>query len=147
MNKTATKRIVEAFTNAISANDIAAMALLMSDDHAFIDSRERRVAGRDACVEGWERWFEGNPGYANIVQSIVVRGDEAFVTGIIAGAGDRQSTHALWRVRCGGGKVVEWQIYHTGAGEGAYFAPNGFPSNDDEFPYLDSLRDSSPLTA
>ncbi len=115
MTKDATSKVVSAFNRAISANDIAAMSALMSDDHALIDSHERRMEGRARCLDQWQRVFADSPGYAQTIDSLVVRDQQVYLTGKVFDVRDfGRAGHVLWRALCRDGQVAEWQVYRSG---------------------------------
>ena len=69
------------------------------------------MGGRDQCLDQWRRLFAENPGYSHTVDSLVVRGDQVYLSGDIVNAGGGSDEHALWRAGLQGGKIAEWQVY------------------------------------
>ena len=100
------------FNEAINRRDLAALAKLMTDDHAFIDSSGEVFAGKGEVLRAWDGFFAAFPDYRN------TWADVSTIGGIVVAIGRSVcSTEAaldgpaLWAARTEGGRVSEWRVY------------------------------------
>lgn len=121
---TAEAAATRAFIDAINRHDLAALAALMPDDHAFIDSEGGRTAGRDTMLAAWPRYFAMFPDYRIVVERVVAQGNVVVVlgswSGTFAGADGPTPERAVggpaaWSATVRAGKIHVWQVYadHT----------------------------------
>jgi 8-oxo-dGTP diphosphatase len=104
-------RLVRLFNDRIGARDIAGLAALMTDDHAFVDSAGAAVEGRPACVDAWRGFFDAFPDYRNVFASVTARGDEVVATGHSLCAEPALAGRALWQASVRSGRVARWRVY------------------------------------
>lgn len=99
-----------AFHDAINARDIEALAGLMTSGHRFIDSAGTVLAGRDACMNAWRRFFAAFPDYRNEVSVIATDGPTVALAGRSHCSDRRLDGPALWRAVVDEGRLTEWQV-------------------------------------
>lgn len=111
---------VNAFMEAINRHDLAAMSVLMAEDHTFVDSGGTTVSGRDTMITGWEEYFRMFPDYENRVEKMLA--DENVVAAFGSASGtyngkrglveeNRVTMPAAWKAIVENGKVKHWQVY------------------------------------
>jgi hypothetical protein len=109
------KALVARFVAATNAHDIAAMRELVSDDFTYIDSWREGVSGRDTVMLGVERLFAADPGFRIEVESVSFADPFVLMRGwansSVPAFGRRR---AVWRARCEGGSISEWQSWAEG---------------------------------
>lgn len=109
-----------AFAEAISRQDVAALAELMTEQHRFIDSLGNVVEGREKMRAGWAGYFRMVPDYTVTIEetysvrSVVVMVGSA--QGTYAPDGkllpeNRWRTPAAFRAVTEDGKVAEWRVF------------------------------------
>lgn len=112
--------VVAAFIAAINRHDTAALAGLMSEDHAFIDPQGRRVSGREEMITGWKAYFAMFPDYEILVDRTLTDKGAVAVFGSVSGTyngkrglvpKNRISMPAAWKADVADGKVKLWQVY------------------------------------
>jgi limonene-1,2-epoxide hydrolase len=112
--------VVAAFIAAINRHALAAISDLMAENHAFVDSRDRIVSGREEMITAWKAYFCMFPDYEIRVESMLAD------NGIVAIFGSTSGTYngkrglvpenrivmpAAWRACVEDGKVKLWQVY------------------------------------
>lgn len=103
--------VVQAFNDAITARDLAALTALMTEDHRFVDGEGHTVEGRAACTEAWRGFFESFPDYRNVFEDV-----EEVSPGVVEVAGRSvcatPELHgpAHWHVEVRGDEVSLWQV-------------------------------------
>ena len=103
--------VAMAFNERINARDLAGLAALMADDHAFVDSAGSRVDGKAACVEAWRGFFAAFPDYRNIFDTTAADGDVVTITGRSECSVPELAGPARWQARVRAGTVTEWRVY------------------------------------
>ena len=112
--------VVEAFIAAINRRSPAEIAELMTEDHAFVDSRGRVESGREHMTAGWDGYFRLFPDYRIVAESLLADGPLVAVFGSASGtysgrrgpvAENRIEMPAAWRAVVENGKVSRWQVY------------------------------------
>ena len=103
--------VVAAFNDAINRADLVALAALMTDGHAFIDSAGGRVAGKAACLAAWRGFFAAFPDYCNTFERVVTKGDIVVIAGRSRCSDPRLDGPALWRALVQGALIGEWRVY------------------------------------
>jgi ketosteroid isomerase-like protein len=99
------------FNDSINGRDIDGLAVLMTEDHRFVDSEGGVVAGRDSCVGAWEGFFAAFPDYRNVFTSITAAADVVTVVGYSVCATPELAGPALWRAQIRADLVAEWRVY------------------------------------
>jgi len=111
VDRYAPRVVVEKFSDAINARDLAALAALMTDDHRFIDTAGNTIVGRSACVAAWRDFFAAFPDYRNELTELRAEGDVVVARGRSACSVHQLDGPALWRARINAGLVREWRVY------------------------------------
>jgi hypothetical protein len=70
-----------AFNEAITRRDADALAVMMTEDHSFVDSANKVIAGRDPVLRAWRGFFEAYPDYRNAWSDIRSRHGLLIATG------------------------------------------------------------------
>jgi limonene-1,2-epoxide hydrolase len=112
--------VIAAFIAAINRHDVAALADLMSEDHAFIDSLGGRVSGRKEMVAGWKAYFAMFPDFEILVDTTLADNGTVAIFGLVSGTyngkrglipKNRIAMPAAWKANVADGKVIRWQVY------------------------------------
>jgi len=112
--------VAQSFANAISSRSIEQMALLMTEDHVFIDSLGMRMEGKELVTKAFAAYFRMVPDYAIEIQEVFSNGSVVAMIGSAHGmyspdgmlaADNAWSTPAAWRVVVQDGLVAEWRVY------------------------------------
>jgi uncharacterized protein (TIGR02246 family) len=112
--------IAQFFANAISSRSIERMAMLMTEDHVFIDSLGTRMEGKERVAKAFAAYFRMVPDYAIDVQEVFSNGSVVAMIGSAHGTyspdgslppENAWSTPAAWRVVVQDGLVAEWRVY------------------------------------
>jgi len=107
---------IQAFVDAINAQDVESLANLMSDDHVFIDAHGNEVRGPEKMTAGWRGYFEWFPDYYIEVSDVFENGDRFAMFGF-AGGSFKGKPEASWRVPAAwktsvkDGRVTLWQVF------------------------------------
>ena len=104
--------VMQAFNEAITAQDVEALAALMSDDHRFVDAAGGTVEGKPACLEAWRGFFGAYPDYRNHFD--VVAEEQP---GLVHATGSSTCSNepalvgdAHWWATVRDGLVTEWRV-------------------------------------
>jgi ketosteroid isomerase-like protein len=101
-----------AFNEAINRRDLSALEELMTDDHAFIDSADGAVTGKQAVLRAWEGFFEAFPDYRNEWSAVMPKGGAIVATGrSVCSNEPALDGPAIWTAETRDGKVSEWRVY------------------------------------
>jgi ketosteroid isomerase-like protein len=120
----APESIAHAFAQAVSRQDAAALAELMTESHRFIDSLGNVVEGRDKMRAGWAGYFRMVPDYSISIDEIYSDGAIVVMVGSAQGTyapngalrpgkqeEDHWQTPAVFRAVIEDSKVAEWRVY------------------------------------
>jgi ketosteroid isomerase-like protein len=108
------------FVEAINAKDLQGIAILVTDDHRFVDSLGAVVVGAEKMREGWEVYFQLVPDYRVEVRETHCNGQVVVLLGAARGtytpdgtlrAENAWETPGAWRALVRGDRVAEWQVY------------------------------------
>lgn len=114
------EEVAREFVEAINGRNVEEIALLMTEDHVFIDSLGTRVTGRQQMKAGWSGYFGMVPDYSITVEETLTSGQVVVMLGTAQGtystggalkAENKWRTPAAWRVRVEGSLVAEWRVY------------------------------------
>ena len=105
------KLVAVAFNDSINHHDLAGLAVLMTDDHTFVDTEGGVVAGKRDCLDAWRGFFESFPDYRNVFTSFAVRGDLVTIVGHSVCADPRLAGPALWTATIRNSQVAEWRVH------------------------------------
>ena len=101
-----------AFNEAINQRDLDALDGLMTDDHTFIDSDGKVLAGRQRVLEAWRGFFETFPDYRNEWSRVIPMGGTVIAVGrSVCSTEPALDGPAIWTARTADGKVSEWRVY------------------------------------
>ena len=112
--------VVREFVACINRHDPDAIAVLMTDDHVFVDGRGNRVAGHEVMRDGWRQYLSVVPDYCIVAEQDFCAGDTVALFGVASGTyapddvlrpGNSWSVPAAWRAVVRDGKVAVWQVY------------------------------------
>jgi len=113
-------QVAQAFVERINASDVDGLAVLMTEDHRFVDSLGNVVAGREAMKKGWVGYFGMVPDYRLSIDEWLSEGPVVVMLGTANGTyvpdGARKperrwSTPAAIRAAIDGDLVAEWRVY------------------------------------
>jgi ketosteroid isomerase-like protein len=99
------------FNEHINNCDLDGLAILMTDDHAFIDTAAHAIRGKAACLEAWRGFFKAFPDYRNVFDSLVVENTTVVVVGRSSCSDVRLDGPALWVAKASDDKLAEWRVY------------------------------------
>ena len=99
------------FNAAINSACISDLALLMSEDHCFIDSAGASLAGREPCLDAWKQFFAAFPDYRNVFIEMKANGAEVAVRGHSVCSTAELDGPALWSAHVRDGLVTQWRVY------------------------------------
>ncbi len=105
------RHVVERFNDCIGAGDLDGLAILMTADHAFIDSAGETWRGRDECLRTWSGFFEAFPGYHNVFTGAESSNELVVLRGYSVCAEPALDGPAIWSAQVRGGKVAEWRVH------------------------------------
>jgi ketosteroid isomerase-like protein len=116
------KETVVAFVDAINSHDVNRLAVLMTDDHRFIDAHGNEVVGKEKMSAGWGGYFEWFPDYRIEVTEIFEgtlsqEGNQTFAMFGFAGGSFKGKTGAAWRLPAAWKAIVKeghvslWQVF------------------------------------
>jgi ketosteroid isomerase-like protein len=101
-----------AFNDAINRRDLESLAGLMTDDHAFIDSDDTVLAGKEQVLGAWEGFFAAFPDYRNDWVEVTAIGGLVIALGrSVCSTEPALDGPAIWAARVADAKVSEWRIY------------------------------------
>ena len=105
--------VAHAFTGAINRQNPDELAMLMTEDHLFVDSLGNRVQGREAMRAGWRGYFSLVPDYTITVEETYAAGGIVVMLGMAQGTtnGGRWQTPATWRADIRGSQIASWRVY------------------------------------
>ena len=102
--------VVRQFNESINGRDLGGLGALMTDDHAFVDSADNTVYGKENVLQAWRGFFESFPDYRNTFQEMSPNGDVVVVVGYSTCADERLRGPAIWTAKVIDGKVAEWRV-------------------------------------
>jgi ketosteroid isomerase-like protein len=114
------KNIFYDFIHAINEHDIDKICLLMSNDHAFIDSQGNEVTGKDKMKDGWIGYFNLFPDYTIEITDIFANSNTyaafGFASGTYKGLKSIKNKNnwklpASWKAIIENDKIKLWQVY------------------------------------
>jgi hypothetical protein len=110
------KSTIFAFIDRINARDVEGLALLMSDDHTFVDAHGNQVSGKDKMIAGWRGYFEWFPDYYIEVTEVFEDREQLALFGFAGGSfknkeGENWRLPAAWKATVKDGRVTLWQVF------------------------------------
>jgi len=114
------ENVIKKFVEAINRHDIEAIYKLMAEDHKFIDSMGREVAGRDEMKKSWIAFFKIVPDYHINISEFFSSDNKLVLLGSASGTytadgnlkqENQWKTQAAWRAVVEGDKIYEWKVF------------------------------------
>jgi ketosteroid isomerase-like protein len=106
------QRTVIAFNEAINRRDLEALRALMTDDHRFVDSDDKALAGKKDVLTAWQGFFAAFPDYRNEWSHVIpARGRVIAVGRSVCSAEPALDGPAIWTASTVGDKVSEWRVH------------------------------------
>ena len=112
--------VAYAFVDAINSGDPNRLALLMTDNHTFVDADGSEHSGREDMRLGWAHYYSMVPDFRIDVTHDSSRDNVVALFGFAEGTfvqegvlkpENRWQVHAAWRVVVEGDRVAVWQLY------------------------------------
>jgi ketosteroid isomerase-like protein len=112
--------VARTFVDRINARDVDGLAALMTDDHRFVDSLGRVMAGREVMRAGWAGYFQMVSDYTLEPAEWFTDGQVVVLVGTaggtyspdgVGGHDGRWQTPAACRAVIRDGRVAEWSVY------------------------------------
>jgi ketosteroid isomerase-like protein len=107
--------LVIQFNECINRRDADGLAALMTSDHAFIDTADHVVSGREKVVGVWKGFFKAFPDYRNVFETFACKGDCVTVAGRSTCSDERLDGPAIWTAKIRDNQVAEWRVYEDSA--------------------------------
>jgi ketosteroid isomerase-like protein len=105
------QNIVLQFNECINRRDLQGLAILMTDDHTFIDKANQAVQGKEHVVAAWQGFFALFPDYQNIFERVESRNSLVAISGHSTCSEKLLDGPALWTAKLKDEKVAEWRVY------------------------------------
>ena len=105
------RALTVAFNDHINNRDLAGLAILMTDDHTFIDTAGHAIRGKPACLDAWRGFFTSFPDYRNVFDRLVLEDTRVVVVGRSSCSDVRLDGPALWVAKASDDKIAEWRVY------------------------------------
>ena len=99
------------FNECISGQDLHGLALLMTEDHTFIDREGTIHQPKQVMIEGWTRFFRMYPHYRNTFVQLGSRDNLAIILGYAYWSADNPHDPAIWTATIVDDLIQEWHIY------------------------------------
>jgi ketosteroid isomerase-like protein len=113
-------RIALDFIRAINEHDLERLCSLMTDDHAFVDSQDNKVIGREEMCRVWKEYFSWFPDYHIEINDVLEKQDVVVITGFANGTWKNLKSEvkdssfivpAAFKVIIKDSKVELWQVF------------------------------------
>jgi ketosteroid isomerase-like protein len=104
------------FNEKINQRDLEGLAVLMTDDHTFIDNSGEVTKGKDAMKGVWRDFFEKYPDYRNIFTSVIIRDGVVVMVGYSTCSYKPLDGPNVWTAKVRDGHVSEWRVYFLDRG-------------------------------
>jgi hypothetical protein len=108
------REVAGRFVAAVNAHDLAALGDLMTDDFAYIDSWREGIVGRDKVLAAVGVLFATDPDFGIEVERTSFRAPHVMMSGTVSSMQFGEARRAVWRARCEGGRLAEWQSWAEG---------------------------------
>lgn len=110
------KALAARFVAAVNAHDVDAMGAFVTEDFTYIDSWREGVTGRDLFIAGSQALFSADPGFHIEVESSSFSDPFVLMRGWVSSDNpDIGRRRAVWRARCDGKQLGEWQSWAEGS--------------------------------
>jgi hypothetical protein len=111
MNTKDPKLIALQFNECISNQDLNGLALLMTDDHAFIDREGTISQPKQTMVQGWKQFFEMYPKYRNTFNRVQSKDNHVAILGFAYWSEKQPFDPVIWTATIVNDLVHEWRLY------------------------------------
>lgn len=99
------------FYDFINSCNIGGLSSMMTDDHAFIDTLNSEIKGKENCVIACEGFFEAFPDYKNYFTKLAYKDNFVMIEGYSTCSVKILDGPALWTAKVNGNKISEWRVY------------------------------------
>lgn len=108
------------FVSAINRQDMDDLAVLMPENHVFIDSGGDAVRGREAILDAWARFFRMFPDYQIEIHRILEEDGSVGIFGTARGTWspdgllrpeDHWEIPAAWEANIRDAQVAVWRVF------------------------------------
>ena len=111
MNSKDPKLVALQFNECINNQDLNGLALLMTDDHAFIDREGNVGQPKQVMVQGWKRFFEMFPKYRNAFHRVQSKDNLVAILGFAFWTEEKPKDPVIWTATIMNDLVREWRLY------------------------------------
>jgi hypothetical protein len=111
MNSKDPKLIALQFNECINNQDLNGLALLMTDDHAFIDREGKVSQPKETMVQGWKQFFEMVPKYRNTFNRVQSKDNRVAILGSAYWSEKQPYDPVIWIATIVDDLVQEWRLY------------------------------------
>lgn len=111
MNTKDPKLIALQFNECINNQDLDGLALLMTDDHTFIDREGNVGQPKQTMVQGWKEFFETFPDYRNTFNRIESQDNRVTILGFAYWSVNEPYDPVIWTGIIVDDRVQEWRVY------------------------------------
>jgi hypothetical protein len=111
MNSKDPKLVALQFNECINNQDLNGLAMLMSDDHAFIDREGTITRTKQGMIQGWKQFFEMFPKYRNTFNRVQSRENNVAILGYAYWSEKQPYDPVLWTAAIVNDLVREWRVY------------------------------------
>lgn len=111
MNAEDPKLIVLQFNKCINNHDLKGLALLMTEDHTFIDREGKIQQPKEIMLRHWGQFFGLFPGYRNTFTRLESTNQFVVVLGHAYWSEERPRDPVIWTALIVDDHVREWRIY------------------------------------
>lgn len=108
------QEVASRFVAAVNAHDVEALGSLITDDFAYIDSWREGVVGRDKVLAAVRVLFANDPQFGIAVERSSYRDPHVLMSGTVSSVQFGDNRRAVWRARCEGDRLAEWQSWAEG---------------------------------
>ena len=110
MNKRDPKLVALLYNENINARNLKGVIDLISDNHKFIDTKNR-VENREQMKESWRSFFEEYPDYINVFHTVISQDNFVIMLGHSECSYEPLDGPAIWTAKIENDLVAEWRIY------------------------------------
>ena len=110
MNKRDPKLTALLYNECINARDLKGVINLMSENHQFIDIKNR-VENREQMKTSWKEFFSEFPDYQNIFHTVISRDNFVILLGHSECSYEPLDGPAIWTAKIENDLIAEWRIF------------------------------------
>lgn len=112
MNSKDPKLVALQFNECINNQDLNGLTLLMTDDHAFIDSEGTITRPKQKMVQAWKQFFDMFPTYRNTFNRVQSKENVVAILGYAYWSEKQPYDPAIWTATIVNDLVQAWRVYH-----------------------------------